>query len=234
MTDLYFQNEEQLNNVIKNLQFIGIGSEGCCYRLSKDVAFKHLSGPAYEKKNAEEILQFKDINISNYVFVQNLVYIKDEIVGVLMRYINGKSVEDKLYQVQILNLIKAFDDLISATKKLSDLGISVFDVCPVNMLYNKGKFYLIDTMDYQRKDIDSNIIFKDNMTMITANIYHAILPFPVLNFLNSIPEIKDFRKDKELLSNPSYVMRILLNNLNEYLGYEVKSFEEASKKLVKN
>ena len=124
--------------------------------------------------------------------------------------------------------------MISATKKLSDLGISVFDVCPVNMLYNKGKFYLIDTMDYQRKDIDSNIIFKDNMTMITANIHHAIFPFPVLNFLNSIPEIKDFRKDKELLSNPSYIIRTLLERLNSYLGHEVKTFGEASKKLVKN
>ena len=234
MTDLYFQSEEHLNSLIKNLHFIGIGSEGCCYKLTKDVVFKHLNGPAYEKKDTKEILQFKDINIPNYVFVQNLVYIKDEIVGVLMRYINGKSVEDKLYQVQILNLIKAFDDLISATKKLSNLGVSVFDVCSVNMLYNKSKFYLIDTMDYKRKDIDSNIIFKDNMTMITADIYHAIFPFPILKFINSIPEIKDFRKDKELLSNPSYVIRTLVHKLNSYLGHEVKTFGEASKKLVKN
>lgn len=234
MTDLHFQSEEHLNSLIKNLHFIGIGSEGSCYKLTKDVVFKHLNGPAYEKRDAKEILQFKDINIPNYVFVQNLVYIKDEIVGVLMRYINGKSVEDKLYQVQILNLIKAFDDLISATKKLSNLGVSIFDVCPVNMLYNKGRFYLIDTMDYQRKDIDSDITFKDNMAMITSNIHHAIFPFSVLNFINSIPEIKDFRKDKELLNNPSYIIKILLERLNSYLGYEVKTFGEASKKLVKN
>ena len=232
MTDLHFQSEEHLNSLIKNLQFIGIGSEGCCYRLSKDVAFKHLSGPAYEKKNAEEILQFKDINISNYVFVQNLVYIKDEIVGVLMRYINGENLEiHNLYRVRIINLIKAFDDLIEATRKLSNLGIGVFDACSVNVIYNKTKFYLIDTMDYSRVNIDCEKLFKENMSRIIWNIHNTIFPYKVIKFIYSIPELKNFNHDKELLSNPSYFLKILLKEINSYIGFEVKTLEEASKKL---
>ena len=232
MTDLHFQSEEHLSRLIKNLQFIGIGSEGCCYRLSKNVAFKHLSGPAYEKKNAEEILQFKDINISNYVFVQNLVYIKDEIVGVLMRYINGENLEiHNLYRVRIINLIKAFDDLIEATRKLSNLGIGVFDACSVNVIYNKTKFYLIDTMDYSRVDIDSEKLFKENMSRIIWNIHNTIFPYKVIKFIYSIPELKNFNHDKELLSNPSYFLKILLKEINSYIGFEVKTLEEASKKL---
>lgn len=232
MKDMYFQNEEHLNCFIKNLQFIDFGSEGSCYRFDKRTVFKHLCGPNYEKRGKEEILQFKSINIPNYVFVQNIVYLKEEIIGVLMQYINGENLEmHNLYRVRIINLIKAFDDLIEATRKLSDLGISVFDVCPVNVIYNKTRLYLIDTMDYSRVDIDSEKLFKENMSRIIWNIHNTILPFKVIKFISSISELKDFKQDKELLSNPSYFLKILLKQLNEYIGCEVKTFEEASKKL---
>lgn len=232
MKDMHFQSEEHLNCFIKNLQFIGLGSEGSCYRLDKGTVFKHLCGPNYEKREKEEMLQFKDINISNYVFVQNIVYLKEEIIGVLMRYINGENLEiHNLYRVRIINLIKAFDDLIEATRKLSNLGIEVFDVCSVNVIYNKTRLYLIDTMDYSRVDIDSEKLFKENMSRITWNIHNTIFPFSIIKFIFSVPELKNFKHDKELLSNPSYFLKILLKELNEYIGCEVKTFEEASKKL---
>lgn len=232
MKDMHFQSEEHLNCFIKNLQFIGLGSEGSCYRLDKGTVFKHLCGPCYQQREKEEILQFKDINIPNYVFAQNIVYLKEEIIGVLMQYINGENLEThNLYKVRIINLIKAFDDLIEATRKLSNLGIGVFDVCSVNVIYNKTRLYLIDTMDYSRVDIDSEKLFKENMSRITWNIHNTIFPFSIIKFISSIPELKDFKQDKELLSNPSYFFKILLKELNEYIGYEVKTLEEASKKL---
>lgn len=233
MQDLYFKNEDHLNVFVKNLQFIGFGSEGCCYKLNKNTVFKYLCGPSYEEKTKDEILQFKNVKIPNYVFAQNIAYLNDEIVGVLMRYISGKKVENKLFQVRISSLIKAFDDLVVATRKLSKLGISVYDICTVNMLYNNSRFYLIDTMDYVKKDIDSEQIFIDNMVAITKEIESAIIPLSVLNFINSIPEICNFRKDNDLLVNPSYILKILSGELNNYFGYEIKTFEEASKKLIK-
>ena len=167
MKDMHFQSEEHLNCFIKNLQFIGLGSEGSCYRLDKETVFKHLCGPNYEPRDKGKILQFKDINIPNYVFVQNIAYLKNEIVGVLMQYINGENLEThNLYRIRIINLIKMFDDLIEATKKLSNLGVSVFDVCPVNVIYSSTRLYLIDTMDYSRVDIDSEKLFKENMSRI--------------------------------------------------------------------
>ena len=232
MKDMHFQSEEHLNCFIKNLQFIGLGSEGSCYRLDKGTVFKHLCGPCYQQREKEEILQFKDINIPNYVFAQNIVYLKEEIIGVLMQYINGENLEThNLYKVRIINLIKAFDDLIEATRKLSNLGIGVFDVCSVNVIYNKTRLYLIDTMDYSGVDIDSEKLFKENMSRITWNIHNTIFPFSIIKFIFSIPELKNFKHDKELLSNPSYFLKILLKELNEYIGCEVKTFEEASKKL---
>lgn len=234
MMDLHFQSEEHLNSFVKNLKFIGFGSEGCCYKINKNVVFKHLCGPSYEEKSKEEILQFKDIKIPNYIFVQNIGYLNGAIVGVLMRYVSGKCVDDGLFRVPISNLIKAFDDLVNATRKLSNYGISVFDACPINMLYNNSRFYLIDTMDYIKKDIDSDQVFKDNMISIIKQMESSIIPFEILNFISSIPEIKEFRKDDDLLINPSYILKVLLRELNSYLGCEIKTLEEASKKLVKN
>ena len=42
MTNLHFQSEEHLNSFIKNLQFIGLGSESYCYKLDKNTTFKFL------------------------------------------------------------------------------------------------------------------------------------------------------------------------------------------------
>ena len=235
MTDLHFQSEEHLNSFIKNLQFIGLGSESYCYKLDKNTTFKYLCGPAYIERSKEEILQFKDINIPNYIFAENLVYIKEEIVGVLMKYISGENLEfHKLDQIKVLNLIKALDDLMLATKQLSNLNIIAFDVCPVNILYSKGRFYLIDTMDYLKVEDSSEKIFQDNMAHITFNIYQSIITAPILKFITSIPEIKDFKKDVELLTNPSYILKVLLEELNNYFGCEIKTIKEASKKLIKN
>ena len=232
MKDIYFQNEEHLNCFIRNLQLIGLGSEGNCYRLNKDTVFKYLCGPNYEQRDKKEILQFKDINIPNYVFVQNITYLKNEIVGVLMQYINGENLENhNLYRLRIINLIKILDDLMIATKKLSDLGISVFDVCPVNVMYSNARLYLIDTMDYSMVDTDSKILFKENMSTIIRNIHNKIFPSKVIKFISLIPELKDFKQDRELLSNPSYFLKILLKELNSYIECEVKTLEEASKKL---
>ena len=234
MVDLHFKNEEHFNSFIKNLQFIGLGSEGYCYKLDKGIVLNHLCGPYYTPKSKEDILKFKDINIPNYIFVQNLVYIKEQIVGVLMHYVNGKNVKKGLYNINILNLIKALDDLIIATKKLSSYGITVFDVCPVNMLYNKGRFYFIDTMDYKKSEGDINGSFNINMKNILYDMYDKMFTKSILDFIKTIPEIKDFRQDKDLLVNPSYVLKILLERLNNYFGFEIKTIEEASKKLVKN
>ena len=52
-----------------------------------------------------------------------------------------------------------------------------------------------------------------------------------MKFISSIPELKDFKHDKELLSNPNCFLKILLKELNEHIGCEVKTIEEASKKL---
>lgn len=234
MENLYFQSQEHFSIYLRSLEFIGSGSESDCYKTANNLVLKHLCGPAYEPKTKEELLQFKDVAIKNYVFNKALVYIKDEIVGVLMPYINGRTLEKNLYKVKILNIVRALDDLMIATKKLSNLGIHVFDVCDVNTIYNNSKFFLIDTMFYEKVAVDPNQLFRQNMKSIIINIYEKIIPYEILVFISTIDEIKDFVEDTELLINPSYVLKVLLDELNKYMGIEVKTMEEASKKLIKS
>ena len=72
------------------------------------------------------------------------------------------------------------------------------------------------------------------MKSIIINIYEKIIPYEILMFISTIDEIKDFVEDTELLINPSYVLKVLLDELNKYMGIEVKTMEEASKKLIKS
>lgn len=232
MKDLHFLNDEHFNAFLTNTKYLASGSEGECYKLVDNTVLKYLNGPCYEEKSKEELLQFKNIAIPNFIFVKNLVYIRDRIVGVLMQYVVGKSVYNGLQQIKILNLIKAFDDLIKATKSLSEQGIRVDDTATSNMIYNKNRFYLIDTINY-KKESNPSQIFKSNMHDLSLNIYESILNREILEFMKTIPEIRDFNLDSNLLINPSYVLNVLLNKLNEYFGYEIKNIKEASKKLNK-
>ena len=231
MENLYFQNQEHFDAYIKNLECIGSGSDSFCYKTPKGLVLKHLCGISYEPKTKEELLQFKDIVIKNYIFAQALVYMKDEIVGILMPYVTGKTLENGIYNIQIKTLIKAFDELVEATKKLSSYGVSVFDVCDINMMYNRGRFYLIDTINYYKSDKQEELIFKENMYRIFINIYEKIFTRKVVKFLESLPETKDFKKDIELITNPSIILEILQKKLNEYFGCEIKTIAEASKKI---
>ena len=231
MEDLHFENKDSLERYIKRLEFINSGSEGYCYKMPNKIVLKHLCGVAYEPKTKEELLQFKDIVIKNYIFAQALVYIKDEIVGILMPFVVGRTLENGIYSIQIKTLIKAFDDLIEATKKLSSYGVNVFDVCDINMMYNRGKFYLIDTINYYKSDDKEELIFKENMFRIFVNIYKELFTRKVIKFLKTIPETKNFEKDIDLMMNPSIIFQILQTKLNEYFDCEIKTVAEASKKL---
>ncbi len=231
MEDLHFETKDKLETYLKRLEFIDAGTEGYCYKTPNGLVLKHLCGVAYEPKTKEELLQFKDIAIKNYVFAQSLVYIKDEIVGILMPYIVGKTLENGLYNVQLKILIKAFDELVEATKKLSNYGVSVLDVCDINMMYNRGRFYLIDTINYYKSDAEEEVIFKENMFRIFVNIYTNLFTRQVIKFLRTLPDMKNFETDKELMENPSIILQSLQTKLSEYFGYEIKTVAEASKKL---
>ena len=232
MENLHFDSKSSFETYLKKIEFIGAGTEGYCYKTPDKLVLKHLCGAAYEPKTKEELLQFKNIAIKNYVFAQALVYIKDEIVGALMPYITGRTLENGLYNVQLKILIKAFNELVIATKKLSNYGVSVLDVCDINMIYNRGRFYLIDTLNYYKSDAKEELIFKENMFRIFVNIYTNLFTRQVIKFLRTIPEIKDFETDKDLMKNPSIIVQILQTKLNEYFGYEIKTVAEASKKLT--
>ena len=67
------------------------------------------------------------------------------------------------------------------------------------------------------------------------------MPYPVLKYYHApwrycfarlrSQTTKDFKKDIELITNPSIILEILQKKLNEYFGCEIKTVAEASKKI---
>lgn len=232
MENLHFKNKRELNSFIKKLQYIDRGAEGICYRLSRKTVFKYLCGEIYYPiVDENQLLQFKNIDIANYIFAKNVVFLKEQIIGVLMKYVNGNLVDKGLYNVKIFNLIKAFEDLEISTRKLSNYGISVFDVFPSNMFYNNSRFFLIDTMWYEKVDLDPDKLFKENMVSIFSNICDNIFPLELYDFIQTLPQIREFKKDDDLLSKPSYVIKTFYDDVCKYLDSEPKTMSEIKKKI---
>ena len=148
-----------------------------------------------------------------------------------MKYVNGNLVDKGLYNVKIFNLIKAFEDLEISTRKLSNYGISVFDVFSANMFYNNSRFFLIDTMWYEKVDLDPDKLFKENMVSIFSNICDNIFPLELYDFIQTLPQIREFKKDDDLLSKPSYVIKTFYDDVCKYLDSEPKTMSEIKKKI---
>lgn len=233
MNDIYFNNKHEVNEFTNKLAYIGSGTEGTCYKFSDKITFKYLCGESYIPKSKSQLLQFKDIKISNFSFVHNLAYLKEEIIGVFSPYIKGRVISRGLYDVDFLSLIKAFEDLENSIWKLSGFRVNIYDATPPNIIYNNDKFYLIDTIEYEESDLSIEKLYVDNMINLLMNCYDLIFNNTILNFIDNIKEIKDFKKNEELIIKPIYILKILLIKLNEYSGCSVKNANHATKILLK-
>lgn len=246
MEDLHFKTQEHLDAFLSNLQSIGHGSEGDCYKLDSQTVLKYLNGPSYEPLTREQILQFSDINICNYIFIKNIVYLQDEIVGVLMKYIDGKNIFDhRLHKTKYDNILKAFEDLMGGTRKLSDSFIHIVDPYSTNIIYKNKKFYIVDTMGYKIDDrIHSSIvlekqlkstddIYTSNIRMLSFQIYNCLLTRLVKHYLVTIPDLRNYERNKDFLENPVLFLNIVKNKLSEYCEEEIKTVEQADKVLKK-
>ena len=246
MEDLHFKSQEHLEAFLSNLHSIGHGSEGDCYKLDNSTVLKYLNGPSYEPLTQEQILQFSQIDIYNYIFVKNIAFMQDEIVGVLMKYIDGENIFDhRLYKTKYDNIIKAFEDLMVGTKKLSDLFIHIADPYSTNIIYRNKRFYIVDTMGYkkdssftsptelQKKEKKIEDIYRSNIRMLSFQIYNCLITRLVKRYFMTIPDLKGYERNKEFLENPVLFLKVAKQVLSEYCGDEIKTIDQADRVLQK-
>lgn len=184
---------------INNLQLIGFGIQGECYR-DKDVVYKLRRHPI----NEEEIhfLGYKDDFIA---FPKELIEYNNNVIGYTMNYMNGYSLNkgfDKY--LSFSNIIDSYNRLIY---RIKDINYSMFDICPCNIIYDNKDFKLIDTDGWKNAtNLLGNISFIDKA--LIDSLKYSIC------FLNKDKYYKMFEKNN--LSFDQYIYEIIEYFSNKY------------------
>lgn len=185
---------------------IGEGTEGYCL-LSKDKkdVYKNLEKdliliPADIEYEADKIITTNDIEVSSYIFPDELYAIKNKLIGYKTKYIKEKD----LFRIENLeNLFKseieitedlflnAYYQILKDTENLSKEKISIYDLT-YNLLYTGKNMYGIDTWGYTRTKED---IFNHNNECLTQAIKEIIYQY--FSGYTTYPEEELTKLDKE-------------------------------------
>lgn len=232
--NLYFPSMVEWENFKSYLTMLNFGSEAICYRYRKQV-LKEMCGPSSDIKSVEEALQFKNIQIDSFVFIQGLIYVNETIVGYIMPYIEGKSLSQKPIQKwNYISFINACKLACVDFEGISDLGISAYDVFDCNILYDGSKMHFIDTSDYFYTSLPVTQLRRQNLGKLTASLYANVCSNFDLNlFINSSNRLCKTMQDEELLYNPVLFLKQLKEELTKECGKRIVTLDDAVKVLRK-
>jgi len=213
---------------------IGFGSQGICYlnKIDKKVykifhqVFDEYDEDWYVCYDKKEILRFSNVINKTFIWPNDVISIKNEIVGYISDYIDAKS----LYKINPLNInLDDFSKLLSVVKKdiniISNYNILSFDVM-YNILYNKEGIYVVDHDEFIYTDLDCNKLNKIN----NDNINYEIMLFLIDGFFDDF--ICGYNELREMYCNKGVDIENFINAfrkcISEYLGYEIVKLQEAS------
>ena len=244
MNNIIFNKRLEIEYFINNLEYLGSGSEGVCYRNNKNV-YKIYNDKYKNLYNNDivinRLLQFRNIIIDNIYFIRRLIYLDNLMIGSISEYAEGVSCSKKmLCRCNIDKLVNALFILKKNIYELSKLGICIDDNYLGNILYNGDKFKLIDTGGYfyysdfyEMDKFDDIEIYNRNMRKIMKLLFMNITGIYleednyILSFLWRINSpYKSYLVDGELLSNPDETILGIKNIISEYSDYEIKNFND--------
>lgn len=221
-----FRDKNLFNTYLSSLVYLGEGSQGVCY-LDKNTNQVIKIFHSYFLKeeslyNEEDILKFSHVINNTILWPIDVIKINNKVIGYTTLYKNMNN----LYKVNplLVNL-----DLLSNAiyrvskdiKDISDMGIRLYDVF-YNILYKKGKIYIIDTLEYS--------FYNGNYQVNMKQIDNEIKLFLVDNYFD------DFIFNDSLLTKlylDDYTSSIefitfFKEQLNKYLGKDITRLNDAS------
>ena len=240
MKDLYFDNKQQLEHFLKNKTFLGKGAEGSCYRY-EDSTLKIFDGILKDeirniKYDKNYYLQFKDINVENFHFVKNIIYLNDakdfKIIGLISNYASGNNLDyNSLYDVPIDSIINSLEILLDNILSLSNNLIAVKDAVFIkNILYDGKIFKFIDTSNFFFIEEDPYYIYKNNVVEIMKELIISIIngygDSCVCNYFKHVSSEYNYYYDPGLLADPIKYLKKLKLILEEYCEKEIKTFKD--------
>lgn len=208
------------------------GSQGICYRVGNKVYkiflqfIDEISDDMIEY-DKDEILKFSSITNNTYIFPNDVIMVRDMVVGYITDYVNAKSL-DKIDPLSVnLDMFeKKLEDVYPDIKIISDNGVRSFDVI-YNILYGKSGFRIVDMLEYTKTDMDSMELYRLNK----KNFNIGIKLFLTDNYFDQFLLCNDFLYS--MYCDPCVDMILFLKEfrkkLSEKEGFEIVKLGDAKK-----
>ena len=215
---------------------VGSGVNGVCYQVDKKTIYKEFS----TSPDLETLRKLSKIKSNYFVFPSTFIYFnskKDEnLLGYLMRYVNGFFITEPIGSMNIVECIDNVDGIENEMKRFSiEHNLLVHDIHDKNMLFGEdGSISIIDTdsyeFDYYNESYD---VYKHNIKELANTILYMLL------------RENDFKDDS--ISNyynqailygrckPSYVLYDALAQVERETREKITTFDEFTQglKLIK-
>ena len=229
-----FVNEKALDQEIHHLRYLNEGSQGVCYLSCKKKnpnkvykLFHHYFEQEDSTVSEEELLQFSSIKNNTFVWPEDSIQVNHHVVGYTMPFKKAKN----LYQIDPLKVrLSSFEKALTIADKdlkmLTDKHVATFDVM-YNTLYGNGHFYIIDTLDYVKKEIS----YKDNSSVFHKEIKYFLVDNYFDDFVNADLLLRDLYHEQDVSS--LLFLKCLRLKLSEYQGEEIKTLGKV-KSLVRH
>lgn len=152
-----FVSREHFDTYLRGLKYLGQGSQGACYLNTKNNAVYKVFNDYFDEEEAgyteDFLLRFSNIKNSTFIWPNNVIKVAGTIVGYTMPYKRAKNLCN--INPLLVNLDKLEEATIKAekdVKTLTDNEVRLYDV-RYNILYNNGKMYVIDTLEYGNRKV---------------------------------------------------------------------------------
>ena len=217
---------------------LGSGSQGRTYYNKKSgFAFKILEQffdddeEFHINYSYDEFIKYSHIENSTYIFGNSNVIVNDDVVGYVMKFVNGRLLTDiNPLLINLSNLINSIDKVYQDNIILSDNGIKTYDVI-YNIMYCKNGFNIIDTMEYYDSDEENKSILRNN----NDNFNYGLMYFLIDGYFDEF--ISNYSELREMYLSSDVDIRKFINlykkYLSEYVGKDIVKLNDASKCLNK-
>jgi len=235
-----FKNKEHLLVFLKGVSpEIGSGSQGvvyydkrkgCVYKIFHQF-FDEYDPDEHIVYDKKEINKFANIDNKTFVWSTDVICVGDEIVGTVSKYARGKN----LYKIDPLSInLDKFVEGIGKVQKDIDIisrnGVLTYDVM-YNVLYENGKFCIVDHDEYNYSDENSYELVRKN----NDNFNYEIMLFLIDNYFDEF--ISNYRYLRSMYSekgvNIIHFIMEFRRELSEYVGEDIKYLRSAKCRLNK-
>lgn len=197
---MIFHTISEVDNFIHSLIYLGQGSQGVCYKDRESKVVYKFYHSYFDRDfegvwRKEEILQFRNISSSTFVFPKAVIMLNNQVIGDVTPYKKAKN----LCQFNPLNInldrfIKLIRLAIKDIESLSNGGVQVYDVM-YNILMGY-RMYIIDTLEYSMSDKGYEELLRSNLYGFNLEIMYFLVDGLFLDVISSHSKLKDMYQSK--------------------------------------